>query len=124
MHIWLYTWLPRIFGCHQIGDRSFHYNRDGIERQFPICARCTGELIGILSSLVISFFYIPELWVLGVLILPMVIDGFVQLLTKYKSTNFRRVVTGTLFGYSIGALFVLVTIMAFQYGVSLGANLH
>ena len=45
---WLWRWLPIIFGCHCRPDRSFHF-RDGTP--FPICARCTGELAGILAGL-------------------------------------------------------------------------
>ena len=36
--------------------------------------------------------------------LPMLIDGFVQLLTKYTSTNLRRVITGFLFGIAFDSL--------------------
>ena len=45
---WLWRWLPILFGCHCRPDRSFHF-RDGTP--FPICARCTGELAGILAGL-------------------------------------------------------------------------
>lgn len=34
---------------------------------------------------------------------PMVIDGVAQLVTKYESTNRRRLTTGVLFGVSYGA---------------------
>ena len=85
--------LRIFFGCHARPDRSFYWHG----RQFPICARCTGELAGILIG-------IPAILLLGRLsvpvmilfMLPMLIDGFVQLLTKYTSTNLRRVVTGFL----------------------------
>ncbi len=122
MHLWFYTWLPRIFGCHQKGDRSFHYTRDNIERQFPICARCTGELIGILFSIIICFFYIPPFWVLCVMLLPLIIDGFAQQLTSYMSNNFKRVVTGFIFGYALASLFILSSIFAFEYGINIGKN--
>ena len=46
----------------------------------------------------------------------MVVDGFLQLLTPYESTNFRRVVTGFLFGYGLCALFLLSGIFAYQLG--------
>ena len=47
---------------------------------------------------------------------PMVVDGTVQLLTRYESTNFRRVVTGFLFGYALCALSVLVVILGYHHG--------
>ena len=37
-------WLPVFFGCHCRSDRSFFWKG----KQLPICARCTGELAGIL----------------------------------------------------------------------------
>lgn len=50
---------------------------------------------------------------------PMVTDGAVQLLTRYESTNLRRVVTGFLFGYALCALFLLLNISGFRFGYSL-----
>lgn len=123
MHVWLYTWLPRFFGCHQKGERSFHYTYQNIERQFPICARCTGELIGIIFSITICFFYIPPWWVLVLLLIPMIVDGFAQQLTSYVSNNFKRVVTGFLFGYAICALFILSGVVAYEFGAEIGRNL-
>lgn len=38
--------------------------------------------------------------------LPMVADGFRQLLTKYTSTNLRRVITGFFFGMAFDSLLV------------------
>ena len=47
---------------------------------------------------------------------PMVVDGTVQLLTRYESTNFRRVVTGFLLGYALCALAALLVIAGFHRG--------
>ena len=49
----IYKYLPVIFGCHCRDDRSFYYKGE----KFPICARCTGELIGILLAFVTFFFF-------------------------------------------------------------------
>jgi hypothetical protein len=51
-------------------------------------------------------------WVIGhpnaicslVLLLPLVADGMLQLCTRYESGNFRRLVTGILFGYALANL--------------------
>lgn len=51
--------------------------------------------------------------------IPMVLDGTIQLLTRYESTNLRRVVTGYLFGYALCTLFLLSSAAAFQFGVGL-----
>lgn len=112
---WLYKWLPIIFGCHCRDDRSFHYHG----KKFPICARCTGELLGILVSMVCSFFWLPSVSTAVLLMLPMIIDGFLQLKTSYESTNLRRVVTGFLFGFSLFFLFIRSIIAAFRFGYQL-----
>lgn len=95
--------LRIFFGCHARPDRSFFF----YGKQFPICARCTGELIGILAGICIVIFYgYPRFFMIPLLMLPMVLDGFLQLLTPYKSGNIRRVVTGFLFG--IAFVFLLI----------------
>ncbi len=48
----------------------------------------------------------PELrWVL-LLMLPMLFDGFLQLLTRYESGNYRRLFTGFLFGIALIFAFI------------------
>lgn len=112
----LYRWLPIIFGCHCRADRSFYWKG----KQFPLCARCTGELAGIVAS-IFCFFFVQLDWrVALVILLPMIVDGFVQALTRYESTNVRRFVTGALFGFGLYQLFAYTTVLAFQYGYSLG----
>ena len=113
---WLYTWLPRFCGCHCREERSFHYHG----QRFPICARCTGELVGILSAaLWYPWVHISLLWVI-LLMLPLVLDGGIQALGFYESTNSRRFITGLLFGYGLLNLFCLTTSYAFRWGVHIG----
>lgn len=112
----LYKWLPIFFGCHCRDDRSFHLRG----KKFPICARCTGELAGILTGLISSFFFLPSVPVCIGLMLPMVADGFVQLLTPYESTNPLRFLTGFLFGFALLALFLISSRAAFQLGYQIG----
>lgn len=112
---WIYKWLPILFGCHCRDDRSFHFHG----RRFPLCARCTGELVGIILGFVSCFFYLPPVWVAAALMLPLILDGSVQLLTRYESTNPRRAFTGLLFGYGLCILFVLLNISGFRFGRSL-----
>ena len=38
------------------------------------------------------------------LCVPLIADGFLQLLTSYESTNFKRVLTGVPFGFGLGIL--------------------
>lgn len=112
----IYKWIPIIFGCHQRSDRSFFYHG----KQFPICARCTGELVGIIVAVISGFFFRLPLLLSLVILIPMLIDGLIQLLTSYESNNIKRFITGFLFGYGLGMLFVLVTAEAFKYGIRLG----
>lgn len=80
--------------CHQADDRSFHI---GI-RKFPVCARCTGIYVGALVSIVLSFWQQSPI-LFAAMLLPMILDGTIQYLTKYRSTNSKRFVTGVVFGY-------------------------
>lgn len=75
--------------------------------------------MGILFSLFSCFFFRLSIPVSILILLPMIVDGFVQLKTSYESNNRRRFVTGFLFGYGLFVLFIITTIMAFQFGVGL-----
>ena len=116
---WLYKWLPIFFGCHCMDSRSFHYRNT----RFPICARCTGELVGILVAAILYAFIHPGLLWSALLLIPLVIDGGIQSLTRYESTNGKRLFTGILFGYGLVNLFLLTTGLAFQWGVRMGEQL-
>lgn len=108
-------WLPIIFGCHGRADRSFFLNG----KQFPICARCTGELVGmLLISITYGFYHPPTIYAIFFLI-PMILDGVIQLLTKYESNNSLRFFTGFLFGYSLFQLLFSSLIAAYWYGYHL-----
>ena len=116
----LWRWLPIVFGCHRRPDRSFHF-RDGTP--FPICARCTGELAGILAAAVTYWLIRPSAAVAAALLLPMLADGFAQLCTPYESGNYRRLVTGALFGYGLTALLLLSLGWAYRWGFAFGLTL-
>lgn len=117
---WLYRWLPIFFGCHCRSDRSFFFRG----KQFPLCARCTGELIGILlAPAVFWIFGLPDSKICLWLLLPLVLDGGIQRLTRYESGNIRRLLTGILFGYALVGLLALSTIAAARWGYQLGKQL-
>lgn len=95
--------LRILFGCHGRADRSFFCHG----KQFPICARCTGELIGILAGIPIAVFWgYGSVPVMLLLMAPMVADGLLQLLTPYESGNYRRLFTGILFGIALIFFFI------------------
>ena len=120
LRLWLWRWLPVIFGCHCRPDRSFRF-RDGTP--FPICARCTGELAGILTAAATYWFARPSAAAAGILLVPMLADGFAQLCTPYESGNYRRLVTGALFGYGLMVLLFISLGCAYRWGFSLGLRL-
>lgn len=107
-----YKWLPIIFGCHCREDRSFYFKN----KKFPICARCTGELVGIICSPVLFFIYHPNIIYNLLLMLPMLLDGFIQSLTNYESNNFKRFITGLIFGYALCNIFIMSVIFTFKCG--------
>ena len=86
--------------CHQKLERSYSYNQN----QMPFCARD----VGIFAGLTIGFTYALgrriELTLPLILLslVPIGIDGTVQLLTDYESTNTKRVITGLIAGGATG----------------------
>ena len=74
-------------------------------------------------AVVSLWFYLPPLWLALVLMVPMVADGFLQLKTRYESTNCRRLLTGIPFGYSLVVLFVLFTKGLYDFGYWIGLKL-
>ena len=115
----IYHWLPIVFGCHCMDSRSFHFRG----KKFPICARCTGELVGILFSLFSCLFFRLSVIISILLLLPMVIDGFVQMFTYYESNNCRRFITGVMFGYGLFMLFAISTIATFKFGMRIAIKI-
>lgn len=93
-------WIRKSPFCHSIPERCFVFNN----RCLPICARCTGILVGgFLFSIVLMFSDTFLNWQISfILALPMIVDGGLQYLTHYQSNNIRRFVTGFLCG--IGAV--------------------
>ena len=111
MERFLYKWLPIVFGCHCRPDRSFFFRG----KQFPVCARCTGLGIGFLLSLTL-FLWRPPLYLAVILMMPLIIDGVLQLKTAYESRNLRRMITGILFAYGLVALIVVCDMYAYGLG--------
>uniref|UniRef100_UPI00293DA367 DUF2085 domain-containing protein n=1 Tax=Clostridium TaxID=1485 RepID=UPI00293DA367 len=96
------TWLflMKLFSktCHQKNDRSFFINN----YQFPICARCTGLLIGyILGIICLLFNFKLSTLLSSIFIVIMFIDWFFQHKEILYSTNKRRLLTGLLCGFGI-----------------------
>ena len=93
--------LGRISGCHQLPGRSFFVR----SKQFPVCARCTGVLLGNIIAIIMAFIFLPHwLWfVLGCSL--MFMDWLVQYIGILKSSNIRRLGTGIVGGYSLTSIY-------------------
>jgi uncharacterized membrane protein len=86
-------------GCHGNPDRCLAIGG----WRSPVCARCVGLLAGYPLALAALFLLgIPglERATAGALLLvPAAVDGGRQMLTPYRSTTARRLVTGVLAGF-------------------------
>ena len=93
-----------------MSDRSFHYHG----MQFPVCARCTGILIGFfIIGPIITIFHRGNMYLSMGLIVLMAIDGGLQFFNIMKSNNFRRLITGLGYGYAVFSIIVHIIIKTF-----------
>lgn len=106
--------LAMLFFCHRLPERSFFFRG----KQFPICARCTGILVGYILGIIyaIVFGKIPFL-LIPLLLLPMAIDGGGQFINKWVSTNTRRFITGILAGVAVDFLLYEIGALGFKHGM-------
>lgn len=90
-------------------ERSFFFKG----YQFPVCARCTGMIVGYFLSITTIPFASFHIGLLAMLCIPMILDGLVQLKTNYVSTNPKRFASGLLFGYGfLGVPIQIIKIIA------------
>jgi len=78
--------------CHQHGERSVFIK----DNQMPFCTRCVAIFVGMALGALIALLIFVRLdwkWVVAGLV-PMGIDGTIQLLTSYESNNILRILTG------------------------------
>jgi uncharacterized membrane protein len=100
--------MLRGYMCHRLPERSFTI----CGKQLPVCARCTGFYSGTLAGIFIPFM-LPILLILSnvsifllaiILTFPMAIDGTLQRISTYQSTNLIRLITGLLCGVGLGVV--------------------
>lgn len=92
-------------GCHQLPERSFFIKG----YQVPVCARCTGVLIGQTAAIVISLFKIPLSFASSLILIGIMgIDWFVQAINIKPSTNIRRFYTGICGGLGLFRIYILI----------------
>lgn len=113
--IWLrFMKIGAWLGCHQMPDRSFFIKN----KQFPLCARCTGVIIGYIFVFASAAFYLLPVWICFDFCLVMFLDWLVQFMRIKKSSNFRRLITGIIGGIGVMSLeiYVLLKILHFISG--------
>lgn len=98
-------------GCHQLAERSFFLHGC----QFPVCARCTGVLMGYVVALLTCAFYLPPWWGIGCCLLPMAVDWGLQFFRIKESTNLRRLFTGFIGGYGLMMLYLRLFLMLIAF---------
>lgn len=98
--------IGKKLGCHQRSDRSFFVKG----YQFPICARCTGVLMGYVLALPIILFLKSSIWIYISILFCVIMfsDWYIQFLRIKESTNLRRFITGILGGIGIILIFILI----------------
>lgn len=82
--------LYKFVHCHRLSSRSFFVRN----RQFHVCARCTGLITGYVTSPLILLVsdYASKIFMISCTAL--VLDGVTQLLGWRKSNNRLRLITG------------------------------
>jgi len=95
--------------CHQKAERSFFINGN----QMPFCARCTAIWAGIVIGLALMIFYkikldekIVILIIIG--IIPIGLDGIIQLAGFWESNNLIRLITGSITGFVVGIAIAII----------------
>ena len=100
----LFCFVGRMSGCHQMASRSFVVKN----RQFPVCARCTGCFSGYIVGIFIYFIWAVPLYICISLCMIMLIDWSIQYLKIKESNNCRRFITGFLCGIGYINIFLIV----------------
>lgn len=98
--------LGKMSGCHQIPSRSFFIKN----RQFPVCARCTGCFTGYIIGIPLFFVCKIPFYICIPLCLIMLADWLIQYFQIKESTNLRRFLTGLLCGVGYVNIFLMILI--------------
>jgi uncharacterized membrane protein len=88
--------------CHQIPERSLFLN----DNQMPFCSRDLGIFVGLVAGMLLAILLNIRISILLFLLtlVPMGIDGSLQLLTDYESSNMLRLMTGLIAGVGVSLI--------------------
>ncbi|MCX6778270.1 MAG: DUF2085 domain-containing protein [Candidatus Micrarchaeota archaeon] len=113
--------------CHQLPSRSLFI----FERQMPVCSRCFSFYAGMfIGALAFPFVRkgkpesteLPPLIFLILAMIPMGLDGGLQLIGLWESTNELRILTGLILGPVVSFFLIpLINDLAFRLFPSLRA---
>ena len=99
--------MGHLTGCHQMPERSFFIKG----YQFPVCARCTGVVIGQITEIVLICFGLKiGIFVAIALLAIMGIDWFIQHMKWKMSNNIRRLITGICGGIGLTYIYYFIII--------------
>lgn len=103
--IYRFSHIGEIPLCNGISSRAPHI----MGFCFPLCYRCTFIILTMLLSLWFVYRYhkTMKIYWLFICLIPMIFDGCIQTFLGFESTNMRRIITGSLFGMSLGQLIYL-----------------
>ena len=95
-------WIWDLFSnvCHQVPSRSFCPSG----KYMVVCSRCTGIWFSLPLGELFLILIAPSRRkmvhpiILGLFVLPIALDGLLQEMTVYESTNILRPITGSLLG--------------------------
>lgn len=102
-----YLW--QLWHCHRLPSRSFRVRN----RQFQVCARCTGIFTGATTAPLLFFAHPLGMSILLVAIVLNLVDGGTQLLGLRESNNGFRMLFGVLFGLGLILLFINLMLTSF-----------
>jgi len=102
--------------CHRKPERSFFIRG----HQFPVCARCTGFYLTIISYTIFAYYipivYTNEYVIFGIILcLPAIIDGVTQALSSRESNNTLRFITGLLGGIGLMIIIKFLKLIIIHY---------
>lgn len=75
---------------------------------FPLCYRCSAIIINFIVATILLKNDIFSIVIGFLLMLPCLIDGILQYCFKIRSTNTRRIITGSIAGWGLAVLYIYV----------------
>lgn len=103
-------------GCHQMPERSFFYK----DYQFPVCARCTGVIIGEIIALIIIIIGV-RIRIISALAILMIMgfDWGFQFFKIKESNNIRRILSGICGGVGLSFIYYYIIYYSIMEVISL-----